>query len=335
MLEFLRDYMDPASADAAELAASLLGPIFVLFVTAMTAWLLQAALTYRIYMKTLYPELRQNNLLRTIVAWPAIASHEVIGHFAVGAISGAHIKEVRITSRQGHVVSRVETSVGGMASVFFSSFGPSFNPPLVLAALFMLMFPGELLYDARTIEDAFTSNIIANAVVIPNTLTDLFNPMALVYTYLLVVMASTAGSSIQDLKSLLEAFLKKPPTVIALIAIACVILAAADQFALRIIEPVLWIVVLCFILVLYGLAIDVLLAVIIRFTHGFWMIEGAVVAVFFAVAYYLARVYGGTLEPILSEPLPGFAAAVLATILLTALMKKRRYRVARRVLHSC
>ncbi len=283
MFEELLEWVDPRVLDAANFFAEVFFPVFAILACAFGFWLVQTVVTRRVF-RIVFSEAKKSRATQFLVGWVSIASHELLGHLAVGATTGAKIQEVEVTGRRGHVVSGVERSLGGFFSLMFMSLAPCFMPPLALIAVAYLLFPNAVITDWSDL-GGVASSVLESVSTLAVLSSDLFNVNSLFFLYLLVVASLTAGSSPEDVRVVLSNAVARPPAVLFLFLLLGVVVFAAQAVGASVVNPLLWMLALSFAVVMSGLAVGLLLTFYVKQLRELQWLLGTLVILLFAASY--------------------------------------------------
>lgn len=284
---------------------------------------LQSRIVLGIYYRIVLPELRKNHLLYWLIGWPAVASHELLGHALIGAVTGstAELHEV-ISPERGAVKIFHRRTAWGYLSALLATLAPSFALPLILLGVFHLLFPGLLSLTAPDLPSVLSllfSNLLPVLAVLFNS--DLSNPPTLLFIYLLSTLSLTAGASKTDFRIILESTRRfwyfalflllvfslglEPLRAILNLAGTGIIFYSLSSLFL-----------LSFLLMLLGASLSVLLALYLRRMQEFGFLQKLLAALAFP-ALYLPLIYSTLSFP----PLPPYFAYLLLSLLFALLFQ--------------
>ncbi|MBI5159176.1 hypothetical protein HY992_03590 [Candidatus Micrarchaeota archaeon] len=326
MFEELLENIDPRTLDAANFAGVLFFPTVLVLASAFCFWLVQTIATKRVY-KIVLAEAGKNKVANFLVAWASIASHELLGHFVVGVTTGSKIKEVHVGERRGHVVSGFEQSFGGFSSLLFTSLAPCFMPPIVLVALAFFLFPGVVVSDWTNGIDGVIASVVESVVGLAIASSDFFNLNSLLFVYLLVVVSLTASSSPEDVAVVIRQAVARPPAVLFLFVLLGVVVFTAEAIGANVVNPLLWVLLLSFAVVIGGLAVALAATFYLKKLREARVVGGV------ACMLLLVAIYVGLRMEVLKEAaFLSFAPFALVTAFATSLliatviaaMKKRK-----------
>ncbi|MFH1285715.1 MAG: hypothetical protein ABIH99_03980 [Candidatus Micrarchaeota archaeon] len=286
-----------------------LQPFGITLIALACIWLTQIFLVEFLYRRVIYPSMRKNRITSFFISWVAVASHELLGHFAVGAATGSQIDDIELSSSSGHVISRYEVSVFGWFSQAISSFAPCFAPTLLLLAIYYFAFPNQLLLPTSSFQQILLSQT-TNIQNFAYSLTDLFNPFSLLLLYLIMPLSLTAASSTVDLKGFLSSIVRHPLIFLSFFIISLIIYASLLAFGINPSYAVFWFVTLSFALVLLGNLLSLALAILVELTTRTSLLPTLLALLSFPSSYYYARM------SLLFTPSNSFILALSSTALL-------------------
>ncbi len=184
----------------------LLLPLLVFMAFVLPLWYLQSLIILHAYYRIILPELRKNRILYWLIGWPAVASHELLGHALVSALTGSSPElHERISPERSAVRISHRRSAWGYFSAVIATIAPCFAPPFLLLAAFYFLFPGSLSLSAADLSSSLSllfSNFLSILSVVFNS--DLSSPSTFIFFYLLSALSLTAGASKTDFKIILE-----------------------------------------------------------------------------------------------------------------------------------
>ena len=184
---------------------SLLLPLLAFLSIFFTLFYLQSRITILSYYRIILPELRKNRLLYWLIGWPAVASHEILGHALVSAITGSSPQLYeRISPERSAVKISHRRTAWGYLSGLLATLAPCFAPPLLILLAFYLLFPSSLSFfspDLASSISLLSSNFLSILSIFNS---DLSSPSAFFFVYLLSTISPTSGASKEDFHIILR-----------------------------------------------------------------------------------------------------------------------------------
>lgn len=245
----------------------LLIPLLIFILSTFFIWYVQSKIVLRAYYRNILPKLKKNRITYWLVGGAAVASHELLGHALVGAVTGSEAELfARITPERSAVKIRARRSAWGYLSSILATLAPCFFPPLILITLSWLIFPTHILirgYDLSSTLSSVSQNFLFILDVVFNS--SLLLPSTILLFYLLPVISFTAGSSKADFRIVLRQTKRYWYFALFLFIVFALGLEGARTFlnlptAASILHLLFGVILLSFLLVIVGILMGIILS---------------------------------------------------------------------------
>lgn len=303
----------------------LLLPLSFFLLVLFVFWYLQARLVLRVYYGTVLPELRRNGILYGIFGNLAVASHEILGHALVSALTGSTpTLHTAITPEHAEVRIAHRRTAWGYLSAVLATLAPCFMPPLVLLAIFAILFPDTLYFDDRD-PGGLLYTLYYDAANILDTLfnSSLANPSVLVIFLLAPIFSLTAGASKVDFRIVIQQSARYwyfLGFLLLFFSASLEMVRALLGFShvRQVFYPIIAILLLSFFVVLLGLTIALMVTAYLSAMRGLPRWQKLLSFLAFPTVYAAFLYYSPAISPFY---LAAFIASSLASVVLLALLR--------------